>query len=267
MGIIDKIFSGQEEGNAQGGASGDFRRRFSNIYTLPDAAQMQLRSEFLHTVGSQLGQGQIVPLPNDNRVEWRGYVYNLPLRLVVDADDAEGSLKWQNAHGTVDLDYSPEYINQPSPEAWSESDTQRLFVGKGVCIETFAWSMPDEIMGFRALPWEPMYYVIQAMQRDRARHLYIRDDEIEFDFHDDIGEMSDPVGQVMRFAQLIAWAAASWTAAPPDPRVQAARQAAEGTQGVNFPGAPITVTCGYCRALYLLGADGACPNCGAPARR
>lgn len=269
MGLFGKLFGDGDANAAQPAANahGAWRARLSMLLALSDDAKTQAYCELARAIGDQLGQGQVVPIPNDVRAEWRGQVYGLPTRVVIEGTSASGGIRWRNPHGNVDLDHQPEYVNQPSPEAWSEDDVQRLFVGKGVYIETFAWGMPDELLGFRSLPWEPMYYVVQGMIRDRARHVYIRSDEIEFDFLDDLQEMQDPVSQVARFSQIVAWAAAKWAATPPDPSIQAARDAAEGGKGVDFPGAPITITCSFCRTLYLLGADAACPNCGAPARR
>ncbi len=224
----------------------------------------------LTQLGAQLGPGEIKQKPNDDEVEWRGQCYNLPTRLLVNSfQDVEGMVKFNNPHGTVDLNWDPEYVNDPGDaDAWSDDDTARVFVGRGVCIETFASSMEEEMAGFKSLPYEPMRHLIGAMIRDHASRVYIRSDEFEFGFKHTLDEWPDGVAAVTRFTQMVGWCCASWAATPPDPNAMAAIQAISYGGGAAQAGhyAPIKMHCNYCRSTFLLTPASVCANCGAPAQ-
>lgn len=272
MGLLDFIFGKNDDASSAGGsaaaAPAGFAARLGQTHSMsPDQVQA-LYIEWLNTIGAQLGEGQARYNSNDREGEWRGTCQGLPMRIKADTfPGVEGALKWQNPHGTVTLNWDPEYVQQPGDnDAWDESDSVRVFVGKGVVIETFQWGMDSELAGFKALPSGPMEHLIAAMPRDGVSRLYIRDDEIEWGFKEHADDMHDPVMQIATFSKLVAWAAASWAATPVDPHARALVQQAE-----DHGGTPIAalqrMTCGYCGAAFMLDAKGRCPNCGAPAQQ
>ena len=225
-------------------------------------------TNLLMQIGTQLGQGEIKQRPNDGEVEWRGTVYELRTRLKLDTFmSLEATIKFNNHHGRVDLNWDPEYVNEPAEDAFDGDDEIRVFVGKGVCIETFAMEMDEQMAGFRTLPSEQMTHLIGAMPRDGVSRVYIRSDELEFGMKEHLNEMPDGMGAAVRFTQMAGWCCANWQHVAADAQAQSIYQAVESSGSVQgVQGAPIRIKCEYCRTLFLLGTDPRCPNCGAPAQ-
>jgi len=224
---------------------------------------------FLQTIGPQIGQGQVIPKPSDDEIEWRGTSYNLPCRIKLDAfRDVEIAVKLQNPHGTCDLEWDAE--KAPDPQAvdpWDDSDTVRVFVGRCTYIEGFADSIDEELTVFNSLPPDLTTPIIQSMQRDGIRYFRMRDSEVTADFRDNLNELQDPAQKVTTLAQLVGWAAAFLVGTPP--KAGAAQAGMPMQPGMPAPAAAPAVhkvTCRYCRSLYLWGPTQQCTNCGAPAQ-
>lgn len=272
MGLFDFFKGGssnqQQAQAAPASPSQGIKARLEKAYELSEPQQHALYQELVQSIGSQIGQGQSRYNSNDDEAEWRGTYNNLPMRIKANTFPyIEGALKFQNPHGTVDLNWDPDYVQQPGDnDAWDEDDSVRIFVGKGVVIETFAWGIESELAGYKALPVQQMQELVKAMPECCIGHLYIRDGEIEWNHKDNAQEMADPIAQAARFAQLAGWAAAAWAAIPPDAAAQAVRQQVEAQEGQNAGPNPAIhrAKCNYCQATHLVNAQGTCPNCGAP---
>lgn len=142
-----------------------------------------------------------------------------------------------------------------------------MFVGRGVCIETFASSMDEEMAGFKSLPAEQLQHLIAAMIRDRVSMVYIRGDELEFSMKDSLEEWPDAPAAAVRFVQMAGWCCANWQSIAPDAAaMQVFQQVSSAGSGNGIQGAPVKMTCKFCRSVFLLTADPRCANCGAPAQ-
>jgi hypothetical protein len=212
-----------------------------------------------------------------------------PLRIKCDRFPyVHMTLQVEHHYATIDLEWDESKVPQVgAPPAWDESDTQRVFVGKGVFLKgsasgvkkelELARALPAELsrplveaMGaagtvneqlerFRRLPPELSQPLVEAMSRDHARFFRIRDEVwVEFEL---LRDMPDPWNKLVAHGQFLGWLAEKLTAGgPPEPTASDAQQ----------PLAALKITCAYCGSLYLLVPQTAshqtygCPNCGAP---
>jgi len=244
-------------------ALGTEAARALNFDGLDDETKAMHIRGFIDRIAPNIGPGQSYVDTNERVVDWRGTSSNFPLRIKFDSwPNVEMALKVSHGHGTIDLDCDEDKIPQPgAPPAWDETESQTVFVGKGVYIDGYGSN--EELEAFRRLPEQLTQPIIEAMRRDGVRYFRIRPSEITVDYWKRLDEMLDPEGQIVRQAQLLGWVAQYLQSIQP---AQTQAQAA-----TLQPLATMKITCPYCSSLYLLAPQGSgqaygCPNCGAPPR-
>ncbi len=247
------------DGPALGTAAAGAVRRYDHA---SEEEKPQILQAFLQGVGEQLGQGQAYANPNDREVQWQGTVDGVPLRIKADIwPSAIIEAKVQNPHGTIVVEYDPEKVPQPgAPPAWDESDTQRVFLSRGVFIEGDAQDVDVMVRRLRSLPPEVGQTIAEALEHSEGRVFMAEDQRIRASFRPEITEMLDPEGQISHMARVVAWVAAMLQTSPLDPQV--AQMA--GMPGAQAVMAQFQTTCAYCNSVYLLNEQSRCPNCGAP---
>jgi hypothetical protein len=237
--------------------------QLSRVGKLPREQRLPHYQQFLQQVGSQIGPGQAIANHNDNEAEWRGSYQGLPMRIKHSFSGVEIEVKLNNPHGRVSFQWdASKAAEQTAVDAWDERDSVYVFVGKGVYLEGSQADVDLEAARLRSLGDQLTNAVAQAMPAERMRYFRLYNDRVWVDYRQDLDEMLDPEGQLVRGAQLAGWAAQIVQSIPPNPELQQVTH--HGWQAGGL--APVQkVKCGYCYTLYLwrMGVV-ACPNCGAP---
>ncbi len=248
-------------GAAVGTAAAGMLGRYDHA---PDQEKLPLLHSFMEQLGSTLGPGQAYINTNDEEVDWRGTVNNFPVRIKLDSwPNVEIELKLQHGHGEVDLEFDASKVPEPgAPPPWDESDTVRVFFGKGVFIEGAGVQVDGMLQHVSAMPERVIAQVAEAMARDEVRNFRIDSQRLWVRMGPELTEMLDPEGQVGRTAQVMGWLAQSLQGAPPDP---AALQAAQNPQSAAAM-MMMKTSCRYCSTMFIAYPDPNCPNCGAPAQ-
>ena len=236
-------------------------RKLDISYKRKGGADLEFLRAFIDEIAPRIGPGQSYVDTNDKFVDWRGTTCGFPLRIKCDRFPyVHMTLKVEHHYGTIDLEWDERKVPQVgAPPVWDESDTQHVFVGKGVFLKGSAGTVNEQLERFRRLPPELSRPLVEAMSRDHARFFRIRDEVwVEFEF---LRDMPDPWSKLVAHGQFLGWLAEKLTAGgPPEPTASDAQQSL----------AALKITCAYCGSLYLLVPQTAahqtygCPNCGAP---
>ncbi len=233
----------------------------------PNEATLQKVRAFLDGLAAKLGEGQSYVDTNSKNVEWRGQVHDHPVRIQV---------YWQytiqlyvkGPAGLGDLPtlrWDEKLVPQVgAPPPWDTTDTELVFLAKGVYVEGSSAETTRDLARFRRLPQEVGQALVTDMREVGIERVYFDDDGfVEADFKTDLYELPDPGPKIVRMVQTLVRVVGAVQAGLPPAAV-----VATGHSGPASPGEKIT--CPYCGSVYLLTpvtpghpAYG-CPNCGAP---
>ena len=211
----------------------------------------------LSRLSQLLGGGDVRHKPNDQVWEWRGEVGGIPARAQLGGPYPEVWIRSVHDHGHFTIERNPALVSNAgdsAEEAWSEDEVVRLFVGPGIFLESLAYVMPEEAAAFHNLPGEGASRIVAAMPGHQASGVNTQPEDVLLRF-----EPRASMENVAQFSELVA----SVMGTEPTMAATEARAAVE--EGEDESWSERRVRCQYCSCSFLLGPDGKCPNCGAPA--
>ena len=162
----------------------------------PNEATLQKVRAFLDGLAAKLGEGQSYVDTNSKNVEWRGQVHDHPVRIQV---------YWQytiqlyvkGPAGLGDLPtlrWDEKLVPQVgAPPPWDTTDTELVFLAKGVYVEGSSAETTRDLARFRRLPQEVGQALVTDMREVGIERVYFDDDGfVEADFKTDLYELPDP---------------------------------------------------------------------------
>ena len=257
--VIGKVSSGSKNSLGLGGP--------------PDRTTLDKVRTFLDGLASSLGPGKSYVDTNENTVEWRGAIRGHAVRIQVYWQyDVKIYVKGPGGIGDFPtLWWDESKVPQAgAPPAWDSTDSQLVFVGKGVYVEGSARDTSRYLAEFRRLPVEVGHALVESMPREGIERVYFDSDNVEADFKEHLYKITDPGDRLVRMVQTLASVVDAIEQAVGSAAQASSSSSGYAVQAVPAPTPVEKITCPYCGSIYLLTPVGpghhsyGCPNCGAP---
>jgi hypothetical protein len=145
-------------------------------------------------------------------------------------------------------------------DPWAKSQPACVFLGKGIFLDDSDPGLMRDLMvpSWASLPASAQQLVVQEMERLNLRCFALSntDETLLALGSRTLGELEDPLAYLAACATMMAEVARALSAS--------SAEAARASLSSSAP--PQSVTCRYCRSIFLLSTGkNTCPNCGAPA--
>lgn len=230
-------------------------KRFEGFWEWEDDRKRDVGFEFLDEVARSFESAKVKETTDEDDVEVRGRIQDVPIRLKYEMDMGWVSLemKCQSPFDELQLEWDPEKIpvHGDAEDDWDEDDELRVFAGKGVFVEGDKGEVQQTFDALGGLPAELSTEIVETMQRRKLTRFYMFPEIINVGFKDNAYQMQDPIVEIVEVAGLMARVA----------REVGSGRIAPADQGGVAPAR--LVSCSYCSTKFYLGSNSACPNCGA----
>ena len=239
-------------------------QRFSDYVSKNQAEREAVCEMLLNEIAPHLDSGKIKKFPDDDRMELRGRIDNLPLRIeilvFVGMGSIELEMKVENRLGQMFLVRDHDKIPMPRDEAddWAEEDDLRVFVAKGIYVEGMDDEVSEWTSNLQALPMDISKALLTGMEQVRVKNFIVDRPSISVSLQAGNNDLEDPVSSVIAGAELIRMLAPSLLT--DDPNLDSDDEG--GDEQTTEP--IVRAKCPYCTTLFVLGRRHDCPNCGAP---
>lgn len=243
----------------------DWRERLREYWSLEDEEKWPVCEEMLKAVGQTLPDSRIKKDVDEETMELRFRVDNLPIRILLGMNTGwtEIEMKFTNRRGLLDLNWDPDAVPKlrDKDEDWGETDGgNRVFVAKEIFVEGDDEEVSESLAVLDEVPRTLAARIFDTMQKEKMTFFRIRSDILSTTFvMRQFCDMEDPVGLMTRTVKLMAETAAFF---------------ASGSRDLDSVSGPISageedlsdqerVTCSYCGTVFVLNRSSMCPNCGA----
>ena len=252
-------------------AASSWKSRLANYGDLSERKQWALCEALLGDVAPGMDNAKIKKLPDDDEIELRGRVGNLPVRinLEVDMGWVRPEMKIANRTGELQLERDHEKIpmEKDADDDWADEDDLRVFVAKGIFTEGGEEEVNQTLSTLGKLPEPLAQELLGEIERLRMTTVYAFADSMSVGFDPNHYDMDDPVRHItdgVAMMQKLAGALSEGAAAAPGD-FQDVEDGELDMRGGGFaPAAAVArVKCKYCSTLFVMGATSNCPNCGA----
>ncbi len=260
-------------------AASSWAQRLARFGDLEDEDKLALCQQLLGEIAPRFDNAKIKPLPDDDEIELRGRVDDIPFRVNIEYDMGwvRPEMKITNRTGEIELERDHDKIpkERDDDDDWADEDELRVFVARGIFVEGDDDEVNETLSTLQQMPPDDVEYVLAQIEQRKVTRLYAHVDALHVTLDPNVQDMADPVAEIVANVEWMKFLAQTLAAGQRDmsaePRVvirgnvEIDGQPVAPTAGAPAAAAAVhRVKCGYCSTLFVHGANPNCPNCGAP---